>query len=200
MNCFLKIDEIHPKMDGWCSLLKAHTLAALVVALRPKVSVEIGVYAGRSLIPLALAHKEVGGRVIGIDPWTVDAATEGYDKVNAEWWGRKDNLERVKYETFKWINNLALQSSCEIIEKKSDDVKPIDCDLIHVDGQHSEVCIRDVTRFVLPMKRGSVVVMDDIDWTNNGVAHVSDSVKLMEASGFVKLYNLETGAVFRKDS
>jgi len=198
MNCFLKIDEIHPKMDGWATLLKAHTLAALVVAFRPKVSVEIGVYAGKSLIPLALAHKEVGGKVIGIDPWSVDAATEGYDKVNAEWWGRPDNLNRVKNETFGWINRLALQSSCEIIQKKSDDAPAIDCDLCHVDGQHSEVCRRDVIKYVLPMKKGSIVVMDDIDWTNNGVAHVSEAVGVMTNNGWEKLYNLETGAVFQK--
>ena len=198
MNCFLKIDEIHPKMDGWATLEKAQTLASIVLAFRPKVSVEIGVYAGKSLIPIALAHKEVSGIVYGIDPWSVEAAQEGYDKENADWWGRKDNLDRVRMETFGWIESLNLGSHCKIIRKKSDDVTPFDCDLAHIDGQHSSVCIRDVTRFVLPMKVGSIVVMDDIGWTNNGVAHVSQAVDLMEKNGWVKLYNLETGAVFQR--
>lgn len=198
MNCFLKIDEIHPKMQGWATLAKAQTLAALIVAFRPKVSVEIGVFGGRSLIPIALAHKEVGGRVIGIDPWTAEAAVEGYDKQNSEWWGRQNVLNQVKDETFRWIKNLNLESCCEIIQKKSDDAPEIDCDLCHVDGQHSEVCRRDVIKYVLPMKKGSIVVMDDIDWTNNGVAHVSEAVGIMTNNGWEKLYNLETGAVFQK--
>lgn len=198
MNCFLKIDEVHPKIQGWATLAKAHTLAALVVAFRPKVSVEIGVFGGRSLIPLALAHKEVGGKVYGIDPWTVEAATEGYDKKNSEWWGRQNILDQVKNEAFRWVKNLALESCCEIIQKKSDDAPFIDCDLCHVDGQHSEVCMRDVIKFVLPMKKGSLVVMDDVDWTNGGVAHVATAVDAMLMNGWRKLYNLETGAVFQK--
>lgn len=197
MNCFAKILEVNPKQQGWCSPEKAITLASLVIALRPKLSLEIGVFGGRSLIPLALAHKEVGGKVIGIDPWTAQAATEGYDSENVNWWNNQEMLDGVKKQTFQWIETLHLGNHCEIIQKKSKEVTPPDgLELCHVDGQHTEASMWDVSRFVLPMKPGSICVMDDIDWKNQGVSHVSMACDLLLQNGWKKLYKLETGGVF----
>ena len=41
----------------------------MVLALRPAVVVEIGVWRGSSLLPMALALKELGrGQIVGVDP------------------------------------------------------------------------------------------------------------------------------------
>jgi len=198
VNCFKIIEEINPKQDGWCSLNKATNLAAIVVAIRPKLSIEIGVYAGRSLIPLALAHKEVGGMVVGIDPWTTDAAIEGYDDANREFWSKQGNLERVKKETYFWLQRFDLHPMTEIIEKKSDDVEPMECQLLHVDGQHTDQAVRDVLRFTAPMKRGSFIIMDDVNWNNGGKFQVSDACNWIQKNGWNRVYDLDSGAVFYK--
>jgi len=198
MKCFQKIIESNPKQDGWCTLNKAITLAVLVGTLRPKVSIEIGIYAGKSLTALALAHQEVGGKVIGIDPWSVKDAVVGYTGENEKFWNNQPNLDRVKGETFKWIGLLGVAAWVEIIQKSSDDVHPVKCGLLHVDGQHTLQSLVDVKRFTFEMDYGSVVVMDDVNWKNDGEAHVQTAVQWLLDNGWVKLYDLEEGAVFQR--
>src|SRR5271155_2865720 len=45
------------QLEGWCSDLKATTLVDLVLKVRPQVIVEIGVWGGKSLVPMACALK-----------------------------------------------------------------------------------------------------------------------------------------------
>ena len=67
MNLFSQIEAL-PMIGDWCPLDKAKTLAAMVLALRPAVVVEIGVWRGSSLLPMALALKELGrGQIVGVD-------------------------------------------------------------------------------------------------------------------------------------
>src|SRR6185295_2516534 len=103
----------------WCTMDQAIQIAAMVVAMRPTTVLEIGVWRGGSLIPMALAAKynrrrietaEVGPpgnrvtvvpriadvpqpttRVIAIDPWTQAASIAGEEPANIEWWGKVDH-------------------------------------------------------------------------------------------------------------
>ena len=72
-NLFAQIESelAHPDhQDGWCKLEKANALAAAIVSIQPNLIVEVGVWAGRSLIPMALSLKYLGkGKILGIDPW-----------------------------------------------------------------------------------------------------------------------------------
>lgn len=57
------LDEIArclPEGGEWCTLDKAETLAAMIVAARPRLVVEIGVWEGGSLIPMLLALQHNG--------------------------------------------------------------------------------------------------------------------------------------------
>ena len=59
-----------PSLEGWCSREKALNFIDLVLEVKPQVCVEIGVFGGSSLFPVASALKHRGeGIVIGIDPW-----------------------------------------------------------------------------------------------------------------------------------
>jgi predicted O-methyltransferase YrrM len=73
---FEKIDDLFERqLPGWCTKEKAYTLASLVIGTRPAVIVEVGVFGGRSFLPMALALKELGkGMAIGIDPWSPAAS------------------------------------------------------------------------------------------------------------------------------
>lgn len=73
-NLFEKIEsDLAIHKDGWCTLEKAYALAAAVIMLRPSLVVEVGIWAGRSFVPMALALKQIGkGQIIGIDPWKAE--------------------------------------------------------------------------------------------------------------------------------
>jgi hypothetical protein len=193
------IASIHNDITGWCELEKAEILAALCYTTRPARIVEIGVFGGKSLIPMALAMKAAGGdcEVVGIDPWSKSAATEGYDGANLEWWSSVD-LDRVHNSFLTLRDQLGL--SIRVIRAKSDHVEwsqPIG--VLHIDGQHTEQAVRDVLRYAVHVVPSGYVVVDDIGWVNQGATvQVLDAVGELIALGFVELYKLGTGAVFQR--
>lgn len=188
------IEELYSGgITGWCEPRKALDLAATVLALRPDKVCELGVWNGRSLLPMAMACQFLGhGVVIGIDPWSPDASTEGYDAVNADWWAKQPH-QRI-YESFLGhVSRLGLQDYVAIERAKSADAAiPGTLDILHVDAQHSELAIADVRKFAPAVRMGGIVCMDDLEWVNNGIPHVKQAVEELLAMGFVELYRTKT--------
>lgn len=183
-------------MDGWCSVEKAFVLASTVIAFRPKVSVEIGVFGGRSAIPIALAHKYVNhGKLIAIDPWSNAAATEGYTDEHKTWWAKQD-LESIMRRFLKRVEELQLHDFVEVVRAKSDDAAvPENVGFVHLDGQHTMQALRDAQRFMSNMPVGSNAAIDDVTWVGGGPAA---AVQWMLDNGWSSLYPLDTGAVFQR--
>lgn len=197
IELFQQIAEVQPKLPGWCSPEKAATLAALVIAQRPNVSLEIGIYGGSSFIPLALAHKAIGkGVVVGIEPWdkaaAIAAQTTNEDR---EWWANQD-LEGI-YQTFMAnLRHLGLENVTRIIRKKSNDVEiPGALGLAHIDGGHNDQAVTDVARVAHKVEIGGYVVLDDLAWHGGGVTRASQRLVQM---GYRQLYLLGTGAVYQR--
>src|ERR1035437_4079135 len=94
--------ELAVHKDGWCSLEKAHALAAAILTLRPNIIVEVGVWAGRSIVPMGLALKKLAemnpsakhGRIIGIDPWKAEESAKEMTGEDFKWWSSVDH-ERI---------------------------------------------------------------------------------------------------------
>jgi hypothetical protein len=196
---FNRLDEITPSLHGWGDANKAQTLAAMVVAIRPTVSLEIGIYGGRTFFGLALAHKFIGhGMAIGIDPWSNAAASEGYEGDNLEFW-KTCPLDTI-YESFiQKVSEFGVQNVTTIHRMKSDDAPlPDEIGVLHLDGQHTEQAVRDVLRFAPKVHVGGIVIMDDTEWKNLGDAPVHRAVSELKAMGFKELYPLGTGAVFQR--
>lgn len=197
MNLFDQIDEaLDIIRHGWCSVEKAHTLASVILATHPMTVVEIGIWAGRSLIPMGMAvHHVKVGKVIGIDAWSKEAATVGLEGANLQWW------QTVPYEDIyrQFINSLhrfGVSQVVEIHRSKSDDVQPPDnIGVLHVDGGHTIQAIRDVQRYACNVRRGGFCFMDDVGWTGGGVA---SAVNELERLGFQKLFDLDTGGLFQR--
>ena len=208
----MKIEDVVPKLEGWCDIEKAQHLAALVIALRPKVSVEIGVFGGRSLIPTAMGHSLIGtGYALGIDPWAKSASLDGMDGENKEWWDKLDHeaiyagfmsaSARLRADGFLKVERM---TSDEAITHESNGknsepatlpfrsrVIPKDIDLLHIDGNHGPQAIKDVDNYATRLRAGGILVMDDCDWAAPAVTQIN-------ALGFRHLYDLGTGAVFQK--
>jgi predicted O-methyltransferase YrrM len=184
------VDEFtENRIPGWCPLQKALDLAATVIALRPTRSVEIGVYGGKSLLPIAMACEAIDhGIVIGIDPWSPAASAEGYTGENANWWAHL-NHDGIYQVFVSGIDRLGLKNRVAIERIKSDDATvPEAIDLLHIDGQHTEQAIRDVSKFGANVRLGGIVCMDDLLWQNDGVQHVGQAVTALLSLGFVELH------------
>lgn len=190
------VDEIQSgDIAGWCPVEKALDLAATVIALRPKIVVETGVFGGLSLLPMALACEAINhGVVIGIDPWSAEASTEGYSGENASWWGSLDH-EKIYQSFMGHVGRLGLKNRVAVERAKSDDAAaPAVIDLLHLDSQHTEQAVREVNKFATRVRIGGIVCLDDLSWTNDGVAHVAKAIDALLALGFVELYRVNQAA------
>jgi len=155
-------------LHGWCSEEKATRLFDLVRAERPTVLVEVGVFGGRSLLPMAYACRENGhGRVTGIDAWDAIAATEyATEEVNDRWWTDID-YTAVKASYLRYMLDAGLAAQVRSIEADARRVaSAFDCiDLLHIDGAHSLMAAAtDVVNYVPRVRPGGIVVFDDVDW------------------------------------
>lgn len=199
-SIFQQLDSlIKDPMPGWGDAEKTKRMAAMVLALQPDVSMEIGVYGGRTFLGLALAHKFIGrGMAVGIDPWSNEAAVEGYEGENRKFW-ENNPLDKIHDDFMALLDRLGLNNVTRIHRQRSDEVVPqVQIDLLHVDGQHSEQAVRDVNRFASLVRVGGLTIMDDIAWQNGVDAPVARAVIRLREMGFVQLYELGTGAVFTR--
>jgi len=167
-----------PKMDGWCPPDKAASIAVDILNKRPKVCVEIGVFAGRSMLAAALALKENNwGIVYGIDPWTPDASSEGFAEgdANREWWGKLDHSP-IMQQCLDYIAVLHVEEYVRLIRKTNrealDEIReaaPVDW--LHIDGNHaSELAKFDVEHYVPLVQPGGTIWFDDVDWGTTAAA------------------------------
>jgi predicted O-methyltransferase YrrM len=166
-----QVKKLLPSIHGWCSVEKAEKLMDYIANEKPKIIVEIGVFGGSSLIPQVMATKANGvGMVYGIDPWkSEDALEEMTGKENLAWWSTV-NLNDIYKHCREHLKTLDLGKYCKLIRDKSENVvdqfENESIDLLHVDGNHSEVLsYKDVTLYISKVKPGGLIFFDDIWWT-----------------------------------
>lgn len=185
-----------PQLTGWGSVEKGHALAGAVLALSPNVSLEIGVWGGRSFFPMAWAHKHIGkGVVWGIDPWSPAASMVGQEGEHRVWWGGAEH-EPVYQQFMANVERWGLAPYCKILRAPSDSVDPpAVIDLMSLDGNHGPQAERDVARFCPNIRKGGLVFVDDLDWQGGAVRRAVANLKSM---GFIELTLLDTGAVYQR--
>lgn len=187
------------KIEGWCTPEKAFDLAAAVLTIRPKVTVEAGVFGGASLLPIAMALRAVSeGQIIGIDPWDKNESVKGMTGADLDWWGRLDH-EAIYRGFMDAVLAEGLSNQVVVLRQTTDAVKNIPevIDFLHIDGNHGEQSIRDAKRYGSKVRVGGLCFMDDLGWAGGAVGRAAEW--LIE-SGFIKLYDRDTGAMFERVS
>lgn len=173
-----------PYLEGWCTREKALNFIDLVITEKPKIWVEIGVFGGSSVFPVASTFKFLGeGLVIAIDPWDKIECIKYYDpvkdKADLKWWGNL-NLNQV-YSSFQNVlRTHMLEPHCKIIRANSEQaIKEIETiDVLHIDGNHSEiVSIQDVQLYLPKVRSGGFIWMNDSSWEQR-----QEAVELLVAS------------------
>ena len=162
--------EVIESMPGWCTIEKATKLYDIVIESNSQLTIELGVFGGRSLLPLAFAHKHKdSGVVIGVDAWNKFASLEGTnDPANNEWWEKIDYNE-IYDGCAKAIQDNHLYNWCSIIRMKSEQFAILcpdnSVDVIHADSNHSEeITTKEVQLFLPKLKPGGIWIADDTGW------------------------------------
>ncbi|MFA9220244.1 MAG: class I SAM-dependent methyltransferase [Sediminibacterium sp.] len=185
----INFDAIVKPMEGWCTPEKAQRLFNLVIESDSKISVELGVFGGRSLVPIGLGHKKKGsGFVIGIDAWNNKVCIEGTnDQANNDWWLSLD-MKIIYASCQRHIELNELEGFCDTLRIRSTDVAILfpneSIDLLHQDSNHNaETIIAELKLWIPKVKIGGYWIADDTDWkeAKDGYSHLSDfGLELLE--------------------
>ncbi|OGN62394.1 MAG: hypothetical protein A3F09_00860 [Chlamydiae bacterium RIFCSPHIGHO2_12_FULL_49_11] len=156
-------------VEGWCSEEKTRLIVETILSAKPEVCVEIGVFGGASILPIAMSLKTLGkGKVYAIDPWTNVECLKGQDKPNADWWGSV-NLEQVFQSYNRMISHNNLSGFVQTLRMTSEDAAGMvsqEIDLLHIDGNHSTDAVKiDVEVYFPRVKMGGYVLCDDWLWS-----------------------------------
>jgi predicted O-methyltransferase YrrM len=169
-----KILAALPAIEGWCTERKAVWLAGLITANRCIRVLAIGIFGGKSLIPMALAVREQApdGKVYGVEAWSNEVAIATATNADNDAWWRNVEMDAIKAGFWRNVLDNELAGFVNVLEMSSDEAfKCIaaigleDFDLIHIDGAHSEVqALRDVKTWTPLLRPGGILVMDEISW------------------------------------
>ena len=159
-------------LGGGATSLKVFLLAELIIARGLNRIVEIGVYRGRLMLPLARLMSRLGrGEVIGIDPYSAveavqhDAELDGVDLVS---WPQTVNWDDLHDEVLAGIKRWGLDRA-RLLRARSEDVAQdlanVPIDLLHVDGNHDRDAVsRDLELYLPLMRDRGMLIMDDVGW------------------------------------
>jgi predicted O-methyltransferase YrrM len=190
-------ESIERNPNGWTSIEKASAISAAILTLRPEFSVEIGVYAGKGLIPMALTHQALNsGKVIGIDPWSpVESAAGQVHPADVKWWSQLDH-EVVYNACLATIEQYKLNDFVQIQRTTSDKAElPPEIGVLRIDGNHGEQAMKDVQRYCPKVNRGGILFLDDLNWSGGAVGMAA---RWLDQNGWRRLYALEDGLVFQR--
>lgn len=199
----MDLARVIPELNGWCTVEKAEKLSAIVKEANAQLSVELGVFGGRSLVALAAGAQETGGIVHGIDPWAVDAALEGVvEMANINWWKTVD-YDAVYAQAKRDVERLGLSSIVVLKRARSrdvvDDYTDGSIDVLHQDSNHSElVSLAEAISWAPKVRDGGLWVFDDIKWHEAGRPTTARAQGYLLAHGFRLAGEFDTWAIFQK--
>ncbi len=195
--------NVLPTLEGWCSKDKALAFIDLVLETKPDICVEIGVFGGSSLFPVASALKYLkSGVIIGIDPWDKIECIKYFDPIedamNLKWWGSL-NIHYIYQSYNNMLRKQHLEDYVETIRATSEQAaSSIDSiDILYLDGNHSEFCsIQDVELYLPKVRPGGYIWMNDTLWRER-----QDAVDLLTAEcDVVRLIDNGNCILFKKKS
>lgn len=196
----VELEEAVSPGVGWCSLEKASTLASIIMTLRPRVVVELGVWMGGSAIPMALALRTLGsGQLLAVDAWSVETSVAGQVEIHRKWWGTMgESGHQHAFEVFlSRLRKYGISPERCTVRRQQTHVAtvPPSIDLLHHDANHGPQVVADIERWSPTIRVGGMLVLDDLDWAGGHVLRARD--RALEL-GFVELYPLGTGCVLQR--
>jgi len=168
--------ELERIREGWCDPEKGIAIAEKVMQEDCKTCVEIGVFAGKSLISAAIGLSKKGdGIIYGVDSWQVSDCLVDVPEADArEWWSHVVNLEGIYNMFIGNIHASGMAKHIRVLRMTSLDaskVIPSPIDFLHIDGTHSEwSSTSDVCLWLPKIRSGGIVLLDDSNWNSTQTA------------------------------
>ncbi|HSX12960.1 MAG TPA: class I SAM-dependent methyltransferase [Chlamydiales bacterium] len=196
-----QVCNILPSLEGWCSKEKALNFIDLVLEVKPNVCVEIGVFGGASLFPVASALKFLGkGIVVGIDPWERSECIKHYHPIKERddyiWWSCLD-FNNIYDSYCMMLRRNALGDFCISIKSTSERAASFlkDIDILYIDGNANEqVTVQDVTLYLPRVLSGGYIWINNAHWPQREKA----IYLLGESCDFVKSIDNGSCLLFKK--
>ena len=161
--------EAMKDIHGMCSQHRASFLIDLIIAIQPQTVVEIGVYGGKSLIPMAFALRANGsGTIYGIDPWNKMDAIEGTQGELRNWLNSLD-YEYVLYCLNYKMEQYSLQNQIQLVRSTAMDAPAIpDIDILLFDRYFSEEdAYIEFNKWVPLVKSGGIIIVNNVSWAKH---------------------------------
>lgn len=201
----LKQNTVSYLKKSWCTEEKINLLMDLIYITKPEMCVEIGVFTGSSLIPVATALKHLQhGAVLGIDPWSNVEAVKDMDPEdpNYAWWA-KVSMDDA-YQTFLLrLAERSLNDYCGILYNTAQEAAKFigdQIDFLHLDGNYSEQgVLLNVQTYLPKVKTGGYILMSNIFFSvKNKVPRKTAYVQLCNACDLICKIENDNAALFRK--
>lgn len=170
------VEAVPLDFGGGSSANKAFTFAELILANDLTRYVEIGVYRGRSLLPVAAVFRYRGrGTAIGIDPWSVSEAVQGdvsafpAEAATVNDFVKATDWDALYQEVADRVRALDLTPYCQLVRATASDAAASIPDhsvgLLHIDGNHDADAVRrDLEEYLPKVKAGGFLMLDDASW------------------------------------
>lgn len=189
------LPDNYESIHGWCTREKAYKMSEYING-NTSLCVELGVWGGRSLLPIALAAPR-NATIIGVDAWSSQASLEGTNsKANDDWWANLNYDYMFEYAKNLMINSglpnvqLWRNKSLSVVTKFNDE----SIDFLHQDSNHSEeVSSAEVEAYYNKVKRGGIWVFDDTNWETTQKAQA-----LLLSKGYKELYNSGAWKIYQR--
>jgi hypothetical protein len=156
------------KTRGWCSEQKSNRLVQLALDLKPDVWVEVGVYYGASILPVACALKSIGkGVAVAIDPWDryeTIVQFEYSDRKNITYWSKQE-IEYAYCEFTHAIKSFGLDPYLVVLRCNSERACHAigSIDVLHLDGAHKiSSLLKDISLYIPKVKQNGYVIINDV--------------------------------------
>ncbi|CAF0991880.1 unnamed protein product [Rotaria sordida] len=172
MEAIAIVNTIPQDHLGGAPIEKGMWLMETIIRNRLKNCVEIGVWRGRSFIPILVATKYIGGHTVGIDPYTAEAMNESEVPqtvlTNLPELIRMTDFEKVYNQLQTTLQTKFNRNHYTFLRKLArnavTDIR-FAIDLIHIDGNHDRDAVAlDIALYVPKVKSGGWIILDDTDW------------------------------------
>lgn len=173
-------------------------MADAILELKHPVAVSLGVFSGRSVIAMGFSMREMGnGMIYGVDPYSVEAATEGNgDAADKEWWAKSAGLDDMSNYAARQIFDHHIDRWATLIRNSSQNVSHMfpEIGVLEIDGNHSEeASTRDVELYLPRVIKNGYVFFDDAGWDTTQKA-----LKMMDAKcDLIKEVKIEGETTYR---
>ncbi len=171
---------------SWCSQEKGTLLMELIVLEEPQTCVEIGVFEGASLLPIASSINFLKrGLLFAIDAWSNAEAIKFMEAndPNRAWWSTV-NFEVAYNNLQAMLKRWDFNSFCRVIRKPSNQAisEVNEIDFLHLDGSFTkEGSLNEVELYLPKVKKGGYILLSN--------ALLSSQGKFSKIIALEKLFN-----------